>query len=82
MTFEHTWTDLFSDADPFSIAHYPRIVDAIHKVSDMFMEELGFPFWGISREHGVWLPLIDKLRVRRTRGGERRDRLRTDPVTR
>ncbi|MFC6764670.1 acyl-CoA thioesterase [Natrinema soli] len=57
--YEHTWTVRFSDTDPFGIAHYPRIVDAIHKTSDMFMEELGYPYWEISQGHGFGLPLVE-----------------------
>lgn len=57
--YERTWTVRFSDTDPFGIAHYPRIVDALHETSDMFMQELGFPFWEISQEHGFGLPLVE-----------------------
>ncbi|MGB9965582.1 acyl-CoA thioesterase [Halobacterium hubeiense] len=57
--FERTWTVRFSDTDPFGIAHYPRIVDALHETSDMFMQELGFPFWEISQDHGFGLPLVE-----------------------
>jgi 4-hydroxybenzoyl-CoA thioesterase len=49
----------FSDTDPFGIAHYPRIVDALHETSDMFMEEIGFPFWEISQDDGYGLPLVE-----------------------
>jgi hypothetical protein len=41
VTFECIWTDRFSDVGPFSLAHYPGIVDAIHKASDRFIEEPG-----------------------------------------
>lgn len=57
--YERTWTVRFSDTDPFGIAHYPRIVDAIHETSDMFMQELGWPFWETSQEHGFGLPLVE-----------------------
>jgi 4-hydroxybenzoyl-CoA thioesterase len=57
--YERTWTVRFSDTDPFGIAHYPRIVDAIHETSDMFMEEIGFPFWETSQEHGFGFPLVE-----------------------
>lgn len=57
--FEREWTVRFSDTDPFGIAHYPRIVDALHKTSDMFMEEIGWPFWEISMEHGFGLPIVE-----------------------
>lgn len=57
--YERTWTVRFSDTDPFGIAHYPRIVDALHETSDMFMEDIGFPFWEISHEHGFGLPLVE-----------------------
>ena len=59
MSYERTWTVRFSDSDPFGIAHYPRIVDALHETSDMFMQEIGFPFWEISREGGFGLPLVE-----------------------
>ncbi|MCU4800793.1 acyl-CoA thioesterase [Halobacteria archaeon HArc-gm2] len=57
--YERTWTVRFSDTDPFGIAHYPRIVDALHETSDMFMQEIGFPFWEISQEEGYGLPLVE-----------------------
>ena len=57
--YERTWTVRFSDTDPFGIAHYPRIVDAIHETSDMLMEAIGWPFWEMSRERGFGLPLVE-----------------------
>jgi 4-hydroxybenzoyl-CoA thioesterase len=57
--YERVWTVRFSDTDPFAIAHYPRIVDAIHETSDMFMQELGWPFWTLADEHGLGLPLVE-----------------------
>jgi len=57
--YERTWTVRFSDTDPFGIAHYPRIVDALHETSDMFMQEIGFPFWDISQQRGFGLPLVE-----------------------
>lgn len=57
--FERVWTVRFSDTDPFGIAHYPRIVDALHETSDMFMQEIGFPFWELSQERGFGLPLVE-----------------------
>jgi 4-hydroxybenzoyl-CoA thioesterase len=59
MSYERVWTVRFSDSDPFGIAHYPRIVDALHETSDMFMEEIGYPFWEISQDHGFGLPLVE-----------------------
>jgi len=57
--FERLWVVRFSDADPFGIAHYPRIVDALHETSDMFMEEIGFPYWELTQQVGVGLPLVE-----------------------
>lgn len=57
--FERVWTVRFSDTDPFGIAHYPRIVDTIHETSDMYMEEIGYPFWELSQEHEIGLPLVE-----------------------
>ena len=57
--FERVWTVRFSDTDPFGIAHYPRIVDAVHETSDMFMQEIGFPFWETSHDRGYGLPLVE-----------------------
>lgn len=57
--FEREWTVRFSDTDPFGIAHYPRIVDALHETSDMFMEDIGWPFWELSMEHGFGLPIVE-----------------------
>jgi len=57
--YERVWTVRFSDTDPFGIAHYPRIVDAVHETSDMFMQEIGWPFWEISMERGFGLPIVE-----------------------
>ncbi|MFC6873031.1 acyl-CoA thioesterase [Halobellus marinus] len=57
--FERTWTVRFSDTDPHGIAHYPRIVDALHETSDMFMQEIGFPFWELTGNYDFGFPLVD-----------------------
>jgi 4-hydroxybenzoyl-CoA thioesterase len=57
--YERVWTVRFSDTDPFGIAHYPRIVDAVHETSDMFVEELGWPYWEMATEGGFGLPLVE-----------------------
>lgn len=58
-TFERVWTVRFADTDPHGIAHYPRIVDAIHETSDMFMEEIGWPYWRTHGEEGFGLPIVE-----------------------
>lgn len=57
--YEREWTVRFSDVDPFGIAHYPRIVDAVHETSDEFMESIGWPFWELSLDHGFGLPIVE-----------------------
>ncbi len=57
--YERTWTVRFSDTDPHGIAHYPRIVDALHETSDMFMQEIGFPFWELTEGYDFGFPLVD-----------------------
>lgn len=57
--YERVWTVRFTDADPFGIAHYPRIVDAVHETSDMFMEAINWPFWELSMERGFGLPIVE-----------------------
>jgi 4-hydroxybenzoyl-CoA thioesterase len=57
--YERVWTVRFSDTDPHGIAHYPRIVDAVHETSDMFMEEIGWPFWRTHDEEGFGLPIVE-----------------------
>ena len=56
--FERMWTVRFSDTDPFGIAHYPRIVDAVHETSEVFMQEVGFPFWKLA-DHDAGLPIVE-----------------------
>ena len=56
--YSRVLTVRFSDTDPFGIAHYPRIVEAIHETSDMFMQEIGHPFWELSQDRGFGLPLV------------------------
>lgn len=58
MSFTRTWTVRFSDTDPFGIAHYPRMIDAVHETSDMFMEDIGWPYWELHEEHELGLPLV------------------------
>lgn len=58
MSFTRTWTVRFSDTDPFGIAHYPRMIDAIHETSDMFMQSIDWPFWKLVDEAGLGLPLV------------------------
>lgn len=58
MGFTRTWTVRFSDTDPFGIAHYPRMIDAIHETSEIFLEEIGWPFWVLTEKHGIGLPLV------------------------
>lgn len=57
--YERVWTVRFSDTDPHGIAHYPRIVDAVHETSDMFMEEIGWPYWRTHDEKGFGLPIVE-----------------------
>ena len=57
--YTHEWTVRFSDCDPFGIAHYPRIVDAVHEVADRFMESIGFSFGTLAQEHDCGFPLIE-----------------------
>lgn len=59
MTFERVWTVRFADTDPHGIAHYPRIVDAVHETSDMFLEEIGWPYWRTHGEEGFGLPIVE-----------------------
>ena len=82
--FERTWTVRFSDTDPFAIAHYPRIVDALHETSDMFLEEIGYPFWDLA-DHGFGLPLVEmefEFEEPVEAGDEVRVTLTPDPGTR
>ncbi|GAB7017277.1 acyl-CoA thioesterase [Halostagnicola sp. A-GB9-2] len=58
MSFTRIWTVRFSDTDPFGIAHYPRMIDAVHETSDMCMEAIGWPFWELSQTHEFGLPLV------------------------
>lgn len=57
--FTREWKVRFSDVDVFGIAHYPRIIDAIHETADMFMEEIGWPFWVLTEEHKLGLPIVE-----------------------
>lgn len=59
MSYVRRVTIRFSDTDPFGIAHYPRLVDAVHETSDVFMAEIGFPYWELTAEAGYGLPLVD-----------------------
>lgn len=59
MTYEHVWTVRFSDTDPFGIAHYSRIVAAVHETADAFVADVGVPFWEMVDEHGLGLPLLE-----------------------
>lgn len=56
--FVRTWTVRFGDADPYGIAHYPRIVEAVHETADAFAESVGQPFWELT-ERGIGLPVAE-----------------------
>ena len=56
--YDRTWTVRFADADPFGIAHYPRIVEALHETADAFMDDIGHPFWELP-ERGYGLPVAE-----------------------
>ena len=43
----------------FGIAYYPRIVEALHDTSDMYLEQQGSPFWELEDQHGVGLPIVE-----------------------
>jgi 4-hydroxybenzoyl-CoA thioesterase len=57
--YERVWTVRFADTDPHGIAHYPRIVEAVHETADVFMEEIGWPFWRTHGEEGFGLPIVE-----------------------
>ena len=59
MAYERVWTVRFSDTDMHGIAHYPRIVDAVHETSDMFMEDIGWPYWRTHGEENFGLPIVE-----------------------
>jgi len=83
--FERTWTVRFSDTDPHGIAHYPRIVDALHETSDMFMQEIGFPFWELTGDYDFGFPLVDmqfEFKAPVKAGDDVRVTLTPDPSTR
>ena len=83
--YERTWTVRFSDTDPHGIAHYPRIVDALHETSDMFMQEIGFPFWELTGDYDFGFPLVDmgfEFEAPLNAGDEVRITLTPDPSTR
>lgn len=83
--FERTWTVRFSDTDPHGIAHYPRIVDALHETSDMFMQEIGYPFWELTENYDFGFPLVDmqfEFKAPVKAGDDVRMTLTPDPSTR
>lgn len=59
MSFEREWRVRFADADPFGWAHYPHIVEAMHDTADRFVADLGWPFWRLTEEHGLGLPIVE-----------------------
>lgn len=58
MGLTYSWDVRFSDTDQFGIAHYPRMIDVVHKTSDIFMDEIGYPFWDLANDHNAGLPLV------------------------
>ncbi|WP_323174139.1 thioesterase family protein [Natrialba sp. PRR66] len=58
MSFTRTWTVRFSDTDPFGIAHYPRLIEAIHETSELFLESIGWPLWDLIDVHEIGIPLV------------------------
>jgi 4-hydroxybenzoyl-CoA thioesterase len=56
--FEREWTVRFADADPFEIAYYPRILQAMHGTADEYLESIGWPLWTMI-DDGIGLPVVD-----------------------
>lgn len=57
--FRREWTIRWGDGDLYGIAYYPRIVEALHDTADMYMEQLGHPFWELSEQYDIGLPIVE-----------------------
>lgn len=56
--FEYEWKCAWGHADPQGIAYYPRLVDAMHRAGEEFMDDVGVAYWDLPDAYGVFLPLV------------------------
>ncbi|RJT05499.1 acyl-CoA thioesterase [Halococcus sp. IIIV-5B] len=58
MMFHYRWKCAWGHADPQGIAYYPRLVNAMHRAGEEFMDEAGVAYWDIPDDYDVHLPLV------------------------
>lgn len=56
--FRYEWKCAWGHADPHGIAYYPRLVDAMHRAGEEYMDHLGVAYWDIPDEYGIHLPIV------------------------
>ncbi|WP_247004127.1 acyl-CoA thioesterase [Halosolutus gelatinilyticus] len=56
--FQYEWKCAWGHVDPHGIAYYPRLVNAMHRAGEEFMDDIGMAYWDIPDEHDVHLPLV------------------------
>lgn len=56
--FQYEWKCAWGHADPHGIAYYPRLVEAMHRAGEEFMDGIGIAYWEIPDEYDVHLPIV------------------------
>lgn len=57
--FEYEWTARFGDTDMFKIAFYPKLFEVMHETTDVFLDEVGYPYWRLTEELGIGFPIVE-----------------------
>lgn len=57
--FEYEWTARFGDTDMFKIVFYPKLFEVMHETTDVYLEELGYPYWRLTDEFGIGFPIVE-----------------------
>lgn len=57
--FEYDWTARFGDTDMFKITFYPKLFEVMHETTDVYLDEIDYPYWRLTEEFGVGLPIVE-----------------------
>lgn len=56
--FQYEWKCAWGHVDPHGIAYYPRLVNAMHRAGEEFMDDIGVAYWEIPDYYDVHLPIV------------------------
>jgi len=56
--FAYSWKCGWGHVDPQGIAHYPRLVTAMHQAGEEFMDAIGAAYWDVPEMYDIHLPIV------------------------